>query len=427
MATLSPKRIGKNFLCSILERQVRRLRATHEMQIVAVGGSIGKTSTKLAIAHMLEPTRRVIYQTGNYNDRLTVPLVIFGQKLPGLFNVPAWIRILLANERTIRLKDYYEVAVVELGTDAPGQIKKFAYLQPDIAVITAITPEHMEFFKTLDAVAAEELAVYDFSKKVLINGSDTPQEYLSGRSVETYGTGGNYAYRSIESTSQGLHGTDVTMQLGNEPLMTARAQILGRQGVKIVLAAAATGHLLGLSREEITTGLQEIKPFAGRMQVLRGIKDSTIIDDTYNANPVAVEAALDVLYGIEAPQRIAVLGSMKELGAYSQEAHEEVGMYCDPAKLDLVVTIGSDAEKYLVPAAVKKGCTVKAFVGPYEAGDFVQSQLKDGAVVLAEGSQNRVFAEESLKPLLADPHDAALLVRQTPYWMNIKKRQFRSV
>lgn len=424
MLTLSPKKIGRALVCRVLESQVRRLRAKHGFQLVAVVGSIGKTSTKLAIAHSLEPSRRVMYQTGNYNDRVTVPLVVFGRGLPSLLNVPAWLKIFLLNEKTIRLPYYYNVVVVELGPDGPGQMKDFAYLQPDLAVVTAITPEHMEFFKTLDAVAAEELTVCDFSKKVLVNTDDIPAKYLEGRGVLTYGQSEASAYHVSDYVSRGLEGADVELQLGAEPAIQSPARILGKQGVKILLAAAATGQLLGLTADELQKGLREVKPFAGRMQILPGIKGSTIIDDTYNASPAPVIAALDVLYNADAPQRIAILGSMNELGGYAEEAHAEVGKYCDPDKLDLVVTIGSDAERYLAPAAAKQGCTVESFTSPYDAGEFVKNALKDSAIILAEGSQNRVFAEESLKSILAAKTDAQKLVRQSSHWMSIKRKQF---
>jgi UDP-N-acetylmuramyl pentapeptide synthase len=424
MPKRSPKKLGRELVCKILENQVRRLRKKHAFQLVAVVGSVGKTSTKLAIAHMLEPSRRVMYQTGNYNDRVTVPLVIFGRPLTSLFSVFSWLKIFLLNEKTIRLPYYYDIVVVELGPDGPGQMKDFAYLEPDLAVVTAITPEHMEFFKTLDAVAEEELTVCEFSKKVLVNADDTPAKYLEGRGVLTYGQGDANTYYVADYEAKGLEGADAELQLGEGPAVQARAQILGKQGVKILLAAAATGKLLGLNDDELERGLQEVKPFAGRMQVLPGIRSSTIIDDTYNASPVPVMAALDVLYAAEAPQRIAILGNMNELGGYSEEAHTTVGNYCDPVKLAMVVTIGEDAEKYLAPAAVGKGCTVKSFDNPYDAGIYVRDQLQDGAVVLAEGSQNRVFAEESLKFILADEQDEKKLVRQSAHWMKVKRRQF---
>ena len=107
-------------------------------------------------------------------------------------------------------------------------------------------------------------------------------------------------------------------------------------------------------------------------------------------------------------------------------AHQAVGEYCDPAKLDLVVTIGNDAKELLAPFARASGCTVHSFKSPYDAGDFVKEQLKKGAAILAKGSQNGVFAEEALKPLLAKPADSAKLVRQSKSWLQNKADQIRS-
>lgn len=422
---LNPKTAGKILVCRILERQVVQLRKKHKMTVIAVVGSVGKTSTKLAIAHTLEASRRVIYQSGNYNDRLTVPLVLFGRKLPGLFNVPAWLRIFSANKKAIRGERYYDLAVLELGTDHPGDIARFAYLKPDITVVSAVTPEHMEYFETLDAVAKEELAVYAYSKQVLVNADDTPEHYLKGKKVLRYGLGkkGN-DFSATDYKSNGIKPAKVTIHLQDGVHFEAQAEIIGEQGVKIALAAAAAAQLAGLEKAEIEKGLQEVKPFAGRMQILPGIKDSTIIDDSYNASPATVKAALDVLYATTAPQRIAILGTMNELGGYSERAHEEVGKYCRPDKLDLVVTIGKDASRFLATAAKAMGCSVEICDSPYEAGEIVKSKLKKGTVVLVEGSQNGVFAEESIKTLLADAGDAKKLVRQSDYWTHVKRKQF---
>jgi UDP-N-acetylmuramyl pentapeptide synthase len=420
-----PKAAGRATVCRVLEWQVVRLRAKHTFTIIAVAGSIGKTSTKLAIAHTLEPTRRVIYQTGNYNDRVTIPLVLFGQKLPNLFNVVAWLRIFIANEQTISRPEFYQMAVLELGTDHPGDMAQFAYLKPEISVVTAITPEHMEYFKTLDAVAAEELTVCDYSQQVLLNADDTPTKYLKGRSVLRYGLDTSYAFSASGFKPAGITHERIELHLQDSVKVPADIAIAGEQGVKIMLAAAATAQLAGLTASEITKGLKEVRPFAGRMQLLAGKKGSTIIDDTYNASPVAVKAGLDVLYATKAPQRIAILGNMNELGDYSKAAHIEVGKYCRSDKLDLVVTIGADAEKYLAPAARANGCDVQSFTSPYDAGEAVLSALKPGAVVLGEGSQNRVFAEEALKPLLAKKADESKLVRQSDDWMRIKRGQFQ--
>jgi UDP-N-acetylmuramoyl-tripeptide--D-alanyl-D-alanine ligase len=162
------------------------------------------------------------------------------------------------------------------------------------------------------------------------------------------------------------------------------------------------------------------------MHVLRGLENSWLIDDTYNASPLATTAALRLLQAVEAPQRIAILGSMNELGATSEAAHAQIGALCDATKLDWVITIGKDAEAYLAPAAAAAGCQVRSFASPYEAGGFAHSVLQAGAVILAKGSQNGVFAEEALKVLLHDPAESEQLVRQSPAWLAIKKRQFET-
>jgi UDP-N-acetylmuramoyl-tripeptide--D-alanyl-D-alanine ligase len=354
---------------------------------------------------------------------VTVPLVFFGQREPSLFNVLAWLNVFGANNAQIAFPFPYDVVVVELGTDAPGQMEQFAYLKPDLTVVTAVTAEHMEFFHTLDAVAEEELAVFEYSKRVLVNADDIAGSYLAGRDFTEYSVTSKQADYYASRKPTGLKGQKLTIRTSKE---SAEAEVvyLGVQGAKFVLAATATAHMLGVKLPTIAKGLSELRPFAGRMQVLPGIKGTTLIDDTYNASPVAVTAALDTLYAARTSQRIAVLGSMNELGDYSQEAHEEVGDYCDPKKLAVVITIGAMAKKWLAPAARAQGCEVRSFMSPYEAGDFLRGKITKGAVVLAKGSQNGVFAEEAIKPLLAHPEDAEKLVRQSKYWLARKAKQF---
>lgn len=421
---IRPKKLGKLVVAHILARQVRRLRRKHHFTVVAVAGSIGKTSTKLAIAELLGQNLRVRYQDGNYNDPVTVPLIFFGQTEPSIYNPFAWMRLFGENTAMIEHPYPYDVVVVELGTDAPGQMAQFAYIKPDLTVLTAITPEHMAFFGTLDAVAEEELQVFRYSKQVLVNADNVPGKYMMGRSFAEYSTVTNVAhnYHAVARES-GLEGQLLRLEFpsGNIEVQT---QFIGEQGAKIVLAAAATAHILGMDKHIITQSIAALAPPPGRMRVLAGLRGSTIIDDTYNASPEPVMRGLDVLTAANATMRIAILGSMNELGDYSKEAHELVGGYCDPNKVDLVVTIGVMARRWLAPAARGAGCQVHTFLSPYDAGEFVRKQLREGAVVLAEGSQNGVFAEEAVKQLLAHPIDAEKLVRQSPYWLRTKAKQF---
>ncbi len=390
---------------------------------MAVAGSVGKTSTKLAIAKTLSHHSKIIYQDGNYNDLLTVPLVIFGHSEPAIFNIPAWLKIIASNEKAIRKVYPYDIAVLELGTDAPSQLAGFAYLQPDILVVTAVAAEHMEFFGTLDAVAAEELAPIKFSKTALLNIDDIDPIYLADKSFIGYGSSDKADYRLL-ARQQGSDGQELNIALVGAEQLKVEVQLIGIPAAKAIVAAVAVAHLLKWPAKDIREGLRLVKPVPGRMQLLKGIDRSKLIDDTYNASPIAVKAALDSLYETEASQRIAILGTMNELGASSAAEHQVVGEYCNPSKLDLVITIGDMAERYLAPAAKAAGCEVASFKSPNEAGEFAKKYLKTGAVILAKGSQNGVFAEEALKLLLRDPTDASKLVRQSAHWLAVKQRQF---
>ncbi|HSX47350.1 MAG TPA: Mur ligase family protein, partial [Patescibacteria group bacterium] len=369
------KKIGKSFLCNILESQVNKLKAKYNFKIVAVCGSVGKTSTKLAIANLLQNNTKVLYQDGNYNDRLTVPLINFNRKLPNLFNIFAWILIYIKNEQTIRRGFPFDLVIVELGTDAPGQISKFKYLKPDITVITAVAAEHMVNFDNLDEVAKEELRPLEFSNQALLNIEDIPVKYLPDTSYKSYGTNKDADYRLELDKQDNLSGQFIKIDFPKNKRVELEIKLLGHQGAKAVVAAAAVADILGWNIRDIKEGLSKLTSIPGRMQILSAINNSIIIDDTYNSSPIATKAALDVLYGAKYKNRIAILGSMNELGPISQTEHEEIGKYCDPNKLNLVVTIGLEAKKYIAPVAKKNGCQVVSYLSPYEAGEYVKKLL----------------------------------------------------
>jgi UDP-N-acetylmuramoyl-tripeptide--D-alanyl-D-alanine ligase len=423
------KKHAKNFIAGILGWQVRRLLKRNDIKTIAAAGSIGKTSTKLAVAHVLSQSFRVRYQKGNYNDIVTIPLVFFGRELKGLFNPFFWLWTFITNELAIVRPYPYDIVVFEVGTDGPGQFKQFAdYVHADIGILTAITPEHMEYFADLDEVAHEELGIAGMSSKLLVNKDLVEAKYLKQLDVTplTYATGQAADFRLDDVKFNGNEASFSFYADDKEVLKSAHQQISEPQLYSIA-AAAAVGHMMGMSAEAIDDGIRSIPQVAGRMQHLAGIKDSLIIDDTYNSSPDATMAALDTLYRLQAPKHIAVLGNMNELGKYSRQEHTAIGNYVDKAKVDLLVTIGPDANKYLAPAAQERGVEVKTFDDPVSAGQFLKGEIKDRAVILVKGSQNKVFAEETLKQLLANPTDAGKLVRQSSYWMKIKHKQFPQV
>lgn len=417
------------FIQNWLERSVKKYLKKHQPKLVVVTGSVGKTSTKLAIATVLGEHYRVRTHQGNHNTHLSAPLAILGVEFPDdIHSMMAWVNVWRAVRERMHEPTDVDVIVQELGTDQPGDVPHFGeYLHPDVAVITSVSPEHMEFFKNMDAVAREELSVAGFSELTVVNRDDIDESYArfaATNTIDTYGLREPAEYRvALDNPSllEGRMGKFISPEWGEVPITL---QLVGDQGAKAAAAAAAVGTKLGLTPQQVAIGISKLQPVPGRMQILPGLDKTMLIDDTYNSSPLAVSAALQVLYTTEASQRIVILGSMNELGDMSSQAHHQVGELCDSTKLAWVVTIGQEAKQYLAPAATKKGCQVRSFLSPYEAGAFVHSVLQPGTVVLAKGSQNGVFAEEALKVLLHDADDESRLVRQSPYWMAIKEKQF---
>lgn len=414
------KNIAKRFLTKILGWQVIRLQRKTEVKVVAVAGSVGKTTTKHVIANYLGASKRVLYQQGNYNVPLTVPLIFFDEELPILFNFWAWAKLLYRNEQ--KLKDFYpyDVVVVEVGIDAVGEMDQFAkYLNADVGVLTSIAPEHMEFFTDLDEVAKEELKLKKFCKIIIAGTDDIPETYKEGvAGAVSYGIGAECDYRMIGK------GSNITIITPADKVQYT-TRFVGKHVQKSFAAALAVADALGIKNPKSGEVLGDIQPMPGRMQLLDGKNGSIIIDDSYNnVSQVPLMAALDVLYAWPAAKRIAVLGNMNELGKFSKGAHEQVGAYCDPKKLELVITIGPDSNKYLAKAAQKAGCNVLSFDSPYKIGEYLKETLNTNTVVLVKGSQNKVYLEEAIRPVLKNISDRSKLVRQSQAWITKKQKQF---
>lgn len=420
----------KQLVTYFLELQAKRLIKKFKPKIVVVTGSVGKTSTKLNIATVLSERYNVLAHYGSYNVPVSVPLAMFNIKVPSNIRSPfAWLKIFNEMSRQIAADYPYDALVLELGTDHPGEIGYFRkYLSPDIAVVTAVSAEHMAGFGTIDAVAQEELEVAKYAKLTLINRDDIDGVFAKlipdGTNIDTYGTSGVAEYRFVTQEFKpgiGFKGSFISPEFKEQKVAL---KVVGEHNVRTVVAAGAVGIKLGLTAAQVKAGLEKVRPIHGRMNLLRGLESTTIIDDTYNSSPLAAIAALQTLYQFQTPQRIAILGSMNELGDYSQKAHEEVASACDPRMLDWVVTVGDEAKRYMTPILQKKGCRVENFMSPYDAGSFVHKVMQPRAVILAKGSQNGVFTEEAVKMLLHSTEEEEQLVRQTPDWMAVKKGQF---
>ncbi len=421
----------KGFIQKRLENYVRAYFAKHpEVRLVIVTGSVGKTSTKTNIARMLSQKLRVRMQAGNHNTEMSAPLGILGIDYPeNVRSILSWLAVFRATKKRINDPADVDVIVQELGSEHPGEIPHFGtYLRPYLAVVTGVTPEHMEFFGSIEKVAEEELTAINFSENGLINRDDIDgrfASFITNANIDTYGTTSAAEYRFEIDDFSLEHGYSGYVVSSDFPeTIEATIRVVGEHSLRPVIASVVVGLKFGLSAEEIAAGLGAVEPVAGRMNILRGQDESILIDDTYNSSPAAAEAALRTLYGLDAPQRIAVLGSMNELGADSQLEHEKLGDLCDPNLLAWVITVGDEANRFLAPRARARGCQVKSFISPLDAGAFVHSVLEKDSVVLLKGSQGNIYLEEATKMLLHSTDDDRWLVRQSQQWMKIKNDFF---
>lgn len=422
----------KNYIQKKLERYVVEYFAAHPtVKLVCVTGSVGKTSTKMAAATVLRQQYRVHVHEGNHNTEISAPLAILGIPYPSNIKNPlAWRRVFKQAKQRIAAPADVDIIIQELGADQPGDVQSFGrYLKPDISLVTGVTPEHMEAFGTIDAVAAEELSVANFSKMAIINCDDIPPQFagvLTNPAVFTYGTSQDIAvcsFKSVEfSLQEGHKGYFIAPDFPDG--LPATLKVVGEHNLRPIVGAVAVAMQLGMAPELIVRGAEAIRPVAGRMNILPGVKDSILIDDTYNSSPAAAAAAVRTLAAISAPQKIAILGSMNELGAVSADEHTKLGQLCRAGEIDWVITIGEEAGKYTGPAALANGCFVRSFPDAISAGSFAHSKIERGAVVLAKGSQGGIFAEEALKIMLRSTDDMKKLVRQDPAWLEAKTKFF---
>lgn len=424
----------KLFIQKTLEKYVKKYFKKHsDVKLVIVVGSVGKTTTKVAIGTVLNERFRVRLHEGNHNAELSTPLAILGIEYPeNVKSIGIWLNVFKAAKKRIKDPTDVDVIVQEVGSDRIGQVPHFGtYAHPDIAVVTAVSPEHMEYFKTVDAVAAEELSAANFSKTALINRDDIDGVYaadLTNPNINTYGTTNAAEYHFIEqdfTVQDGFVGAFISPDW--EEKLDVKVKLVGEHSLRAAVAAGTVGLKLGLTSAEVQKGLNRISAVSGRMNLLRGVEKTMIIDDTYNSSPLAVASAIKALYGLSVPQRIAVLGTMNELGATSAQEHENLGKLCTPNKLAHVITVGEEAEKYLAPAARANGCHVVSFKSPLEAGAYVHKVLEPGAAILFKGSQGNVYLEEAVKIVLHSADDAEKLVRQSTQWLATKQKFYDSL
>ncbi|HZQ22879.1 MAG TPA: UDP-N-acetylmuramoyl-tripeptide--D-alanyl-D-alanine ligase [Terriglobales bacterium] len=335
--------------------------------LIGVTGSVGKTTTKEAIAHVLASRYRVLKSEGNFNNHFGLPLML------------------------LKLQPEQEIAVIEMGMSRAGEIAALAKIaQPQTGVVTSVAPVHLEFFKSIADIARakyELIAGLPAGGTAVLNADDA---YVSqfGRDfrgrVVMYGLKSTADVRAENIQSRGPLGSEFDLVVEGCRERTT-LPLVGAHNVSNALAAVVVGLQHGLTPSETAKALSTLAAADKRGQVLQ-LGNITVINDCYNSNPKALDAMVDALASMPGKRRIVVAGEMLELGESGEQLHRDCGRHLAGMKIDALIGVRGLA-KFMVEAASEAGVKAEFIATPEKAGEWLARETRDGDVVLLKASR----------------------------------------
>jgi len=363
------------------------------VSLAAITGSNGKTSTRELAASVVRLEQHTLSTQGNFNNEIGLPLTL------------------------LRLEQSHEAAVVELGMNHPGEIGRLAEISlPDVGVITNIGPAHLEGMRDIDRVMAAKAELLEHIKPkgtVILNGDDPFAGRLAGLAktrVIYFGLGGNSDVRldvRAEAVRQNGVRSDFELVLPDSRI-TATLNAPGPYMLANALAAAAVGHVLGVSKERIRKGIAQFQPVPGRMAHCVTSRGVNVVDDAYNANPASMKAAIEALASLKGRHRaMLVAGDMLELGETAAALHYEVGQAAAVAGIDRLYVSGTFAGDF-AGGAINAGMDKTAVFEGSKAAikEKLARDLEAGDWVLVKGSRSTAM-EQIVQHLLQRDQQAA--------------------
>lgn len=390
----------------------------HRPHVVGITGSSGKTTTKEMVAAVLARRHAVLANYGNYNDRYGLPIALG------------------------RLSAEHRVAVLEMACDGLDEIRDLAALtRPRVGIVTAVNETHLAYLGSLEAIAAEKGRLVEALPPAgeggvaILNYDDARVRAMAARTrahTITYGLDpdADLVAGNVQADETGVSFTVFVKDFfplpgrrhhGGRRKLRVRLGLLGRPAAYAALAAVAAGLALDVPLEEALAALAAMKPLPGRLNPLPGRDGVRVLDDSFNASPASILAALDVLDLFHSGRRVAVVGDLRDLGSVEADAYRRVGERL-AAGVDLLVAQG-DAARRVAEEAQAAGLPAERLLVTYTAEDTLRGlagRLAPGDTVLVKGAvESRM--EQVVAGLLADPEAAPrLLVRQTAGWSKVR-------
>lgn len=428
----------KPFVVYMLRVLAQATLKTYKPKIIAVTGNIGKTSTKDAIFAAIATTYSARKSYKSFNSEIGVPLTILGEDNQWS-NPFGWLVLFTRSAlRLIVREEYPAWLVLEVGADAPGDIENITkWLKPDIAVLTQFgeVPVHIENYKNDRTLVVREKAFLPKALKkdgvFVYCGDDVDASQIAEGIMRTKVNFGFkkdntisihndiFLYNTKETDKKDLAGMQYELHTQDGKVVhIERKGYLGRVYAAAGAAACAVAQVLDVDLNLLDKALSEYTPESGRMRILEGVKDSVLLDDTYNAAPKAMKHALDTLQTVDVRgKKIAILGDMLELGKHTEKVHKDIGKEVSQAAHTLI-TVGMRA-RFIAEGALNEGMNennIFQFEDSRSAGKFAEGLIGEGDVVLVKGSQG-IRMEKAVEELLRYPEmKEELLVRQSEEW-----------
>ena len=429
----------RKLLQMILRLFARLVILRYKPVIIGITGSVGKTTSKEAISAIIGGRLRVGKTIQNNNNEVGVPLTVLGVD-GGERVFLKWLFIVVRAMRLVVLKDkrYPEVLVVEMAADRPGDLEYLVKLAPpQIGLVTSVGRAHLEFFKTVRKLAQEKQTLVTCLPAegfAILNADDSEVIAMQNKTRArplTFGLNDGAMLRAIELSIGNedvggrvkLTGMFFKIIYKGSTVPVFLPGVLGRQHVYAALAGAAVGVGVGMNLVEVSERMHYYDAPPGRMKIIEGIKNTTLIDDTYNSSPTAAIAAVETLAEMPCASRarkFAVLGDMLELGPHTEIEHRELGKKVAELGIEYLYTVGERA-KFIAQAAAFAGMKedrILTFADASSAGKVLQEKIKTGDTLLIKGSQG-MRMEKITRELMAEPlHAEHLLCRQYGHWLN---------
>lgn len=425
------KKILKNIIFFLLYLEARLMLFRYSPRIIAISGTVGKTSTKDMIYHVMKDRFNVRKTQKSLNSEIGIPLTILGLK-SGWNSPVSWLKILVKGFfRIIYTPNYPNWLVIETGVDKKGDMDMIAkWLKPEIVVITAFgsIPAHVENFDSPEDVMKEEGKLMEYVREggsIILNADDPDILKLKSNAAEK-----TYTYGIMNEESDVLATHECITYAGIPTGMSFKVEyegntvpvqingVLGKQFIYPSLASITVGKILGISPAYSSNVIREFKASPGRMNILEGKNGSIVIDDSYNASPIAMHKAVEVLGEVKGGVKVAVLGDILEIGRYAKSEHEKIGKMVDDLNIDYLVTVGERGE-YIADGAKEAGMLesrIFSFNTSTEAISKVQSLQEEGSVILVKGSQGMRMEKISKEIIENSQYSGNLLVRQEKEW-----------